>query len=209
MQGQGFSLWCATRGVHKLLGPDQVQRLAAFLEILEKWNGRLNLTGFSLLEDLDTACDRLILEPVLAAVHLRPTDRLVIDIGSGSGSPAIPFLIAAPWIDLTMVESRQRKSVFLREAIRAVGHNASVVTARFEEFASSHPGGQFDVATIRGVRLDAAIETGAAALVQPKGRVFYFDSVLAPTPSLAGFPVTSHATFESLVGFQLSIFERP
>ena len=47
-----------------------------------------------------------------------PEGASVIDIGSGGGSPAIPLKLAAPRIKLWMVESKTRKSAFLREAIR-------------------------------------------------------------------------------------------
>ena len=45
----------------------------------------------------------------------------MIDIGSGGGSPAIPLALAVPGLRLLMVESKTRKSVFLREAVRALG----------------------------------------------------------------------------------------
>ena len=44
-----------------------------------------------------------------------------MDIGSGGGSPAIPFKLAVPRLGLTMVEAKARKSAFLREAVRQLG----------------------------------------------------------------------------------------
>ena len=49
------------------------------------------------------------------------SDALWFDIGSGGGSPAIPLKLARPTLPLPMVESKTRKAVFLREAVRALG----------------------------------------------------------------------------------------
>ena len=78
----------------------------------------MNLTGLRVAPDNDEAIDRLLIEPMLAAAHAGSA-RTMVDIGSGGGSPAIPFaLVAASQPVLTMVEVRERKSVFLREALR-------------------------------------------------------------------------------------------
>jgi 16S rRNA (guanine527-N7)-methyltransferase len=78
----------------------------------------------------------------------------MIDIGSGGGSPAIPMALAMASIRLLMVESKTRKSVFLREAIRAVAlQGADVAASRFEELlarADLHEA--HDILTIRAVR---------------------------------------------------------
>ena len=104
--------------------------LLAYLELLALWNSKINLTA---LDDPDAAIDRLILEPLLAARHV-PEGASVIDIGSGGGSPAIPLKLAAPRIKLWMVESKTRKSAFLREAIRQLDlRECFVETRRYEE----------------------------------------------------------------------------
>ena len=73
----------------------------------------MNLTA---LDDRESGLDRLIVEPLMAVERL-PTNRgRVVDIGSGGGSPAIPMKLAAPGVDLLMVESKVRKAAFLREA---------------------------------------------------------------------------------------------
>ncbi len=123
--------------------------LLAYLELLALWNSKINLTA---LDDPDAAIDRLILEPLLAARHV-PEGASVIDIGSGGGSPAIPLKLAAPRIKLWMVESKTRKSAFLREAIRQLDLRESFVeTKRYEELLTEptlHE--SMDVVTIRAV----------------------------------------------------------
>jgi 16S rRNA (guanine527-N7)-methyltransferase len=146
--------------------------LLAYLELLALWNSKINLTA---LDDADAAIDRLILEPLLAARHL-PVNASVIDIGSGGGSPAIPLKLAAPRIKLWMVESKTRKSAFLREAIRQLDlRECFVETKRYEELLSTptlHE--SMDVVTIRAVRVESATLLGLQAFLRPGGQLFLF-----------------------------------
>lgn len=159
------------------LSPDPVRdaRIWAYFQLLEKWNARVNLTGFRVSAENSEAIDRLLIEPMLAAAHAGSA-RTVADVGSGSGSPAIPFAIAAPAQPaLTMVESRERKSVFLREALRETGLAGEVLTARFEDFAASQAGVEGrEIVTVRAVRLDKQLLTAAAMALRPGGRLFWF-----------------------------------
>lgn len=148
--------------------------LLAYLELLALWNSKINLTA---LDDPDAAIDRLILEPLLAARHVSE-GASVIDIGSGGGSPAIPLKLAAPRIKLWMVESKTRKSAFLREAIRQLDLRESFVeTKRYEELLTEptlHE--SMDVVTIRAVRVEAATLLGLQAFLRPGGELFLFRS---------------------------------
>lgn len=146
--------------------------LLAYLELLALWNSKINLTA---LDDPDAAIDRLILEPLLAARHV-PAGASVIDIGSGGGSPAIPLKLAVPRIKLWMVESKTRKSAFLREAIRQLDLRESFVeTKRYEELLSSPTHHEsMDIVTIRAVRVEAATLLGLQAFLKPGGELFLF-----------------------------------
>ncbi len=89
-------------------------RLVAYLELLLRWNRKINLTA---LDDLDAAVDRLLLEPLAAVPHVNRQNGRLLDLGSGGGSPAIPLALSLPGLDLTMVEVKGRKAAFLREAV--------------------------------------------------------------------------------------------
>lgn len=106
-----------------------VERLLAYYALLTRWNSVINLTS---LEDPDAAIDRLLLEPVAAAAHL-PGSPHIVDLGSGGGSPAIPLALASGAGDLQMIEARTRKAAFLREAVRELGLQARVESARFDD----------------------------------------------------------------------------
>jgi 16S rRNA (guanine527-N7)-methyltransferase len=64
--------------------------------------------------------------------HL-PHGAKIADIGSGGGLPIVPCLIVRPDLEATLIESSQKKAVFLREAIGAVGRKATVMARRFED----------------------------------------------------------------------------
>ena len=154
--------------------------LLAYLELLALWNQKINLTA---LDDPDTAIDRLILEPLLAARSVPPVAS-VIDIGSGGGSPAIPLKLAAPRIKLWMVESKTRKSAFLREAVRQLDlREAFVETGRYEQLLTSptlHEA--MDVVTIRAVKVEPGVLLGLQAFLKPGGTIYLFRG-----PGDAGF----------------------
>ena len=90
----------------------------------------------------------------------------VADIGSGAGFPGIPIKLWAPQISLALIESNQKKSVFLREVTRSLTlMNVDIQNAR----AESLPQASFDVVTLRAVeRFDTILPT-AAALLAPSG----------------------------------------
>lgn len=159
--------------LHLELHPDLLQHLAEYYALLQRWNTRINLTALTVTEE---AIDRLLLEPVIASRFLPPGTRRVMDLGSGGGSPAIPLKLAAPDIALWMVESKTRKSAFLREAVRQIPlTNTFVETARFESLlADSSFLGRFDVLTMRAVKCDAGTMAQVAPLVHPAGHFLFF-----------------------------------
>jgi 16S rRNA (guanine527-N7)-methyltransferase len=152
--------------------PDVVTACASYLEILAKWNRRMNLTALAVDPPSEAAIDRLILEPLSAARHLLPSDRHLLDLGSGGGSPAIPMKIAAPWMRLTMVEVREKKAAFLREATRALGlAETAVETRRIEDVT---PPSAVSVVSIRAVKVNDQILKLISAWPAADKRVFWF-----------------------------------
>ena len=163
-----------------------------YFSLLARWNAKINLTAFNLREPKDEAFDRLLIEPVVAAQHIPASAGTLIDIGSGSGSPAIPVRLAAPRVRLTMVEAKTRKAVFLLEALRHLNiEGASVETARFEQLLTRpelHEA--FDVMTIRAVRVESATLVTLQAFLKPGGHMFWFQGAGRELkPDLLVFPL--------------------
>ena len=153
------------------LSPEQLGYISTYIDILLRWNARLNLTAVREPEQIVT---RHFGESLFVACHLFPrsgpsvADLRVMDVGSGAGFPGLPLKIWAPGIHLTLIESNHKKSTFLREVIRFLTlTNVDVFPGRAEDF----PAADADVVTLRAVeRFDKALAT-AARLVAPGGRL--------------------------------------
>jgi len=167
------------------LPPDLAVRLEAYFRLLESWNRKINLTGLNLTEAAPDTVDRLIIEPLVAARHIPAGATRLLDVGSGGGSPAIPMALGVPSIRLLMVESKTRKAVFLREAIRAVElKDAEVAASRFEELlARPDLHDAHDVVTIRAVRIEPRVLSNLQAFLKPRGLLFLFRGATAADPS--------------------------
>lgn len=125
------------------LSPEQADRLVAHYELLARWNEVINLTSIGNLEEvvLRHYCESIFLGTLLPGEGLT-----ILDMGSGGGFPGVPLAIVFPLSRYILVESHQRKAVFLREATRAYG-NVRVFAGRAEAFE-----GQVDWVVSRAVR---------------------------------------------------------
>jgi 16S rRNA (guanine527-N7)-methyltransferase len=124
------------------LSPGQVEALEAHYQLLLRWSRVLNLTSIKKMEE---AVERHYCESLFLGTHL-PQGRLrIADIGSGAGFPGFPVAVLRPDCSVTLIESHQRKAVFLREASRNVP-NVRVLATRAEDVDE-----QFDWAISRAV----------------------------------------------------------
>ena len=107
-----------------------IERLSHYYALLLKWNPRLHLVGPCSSEEFAT---RHILESLVLIHHL-PLNARVADVGSGAGLPLIPCLLLRPDLQVTLIESSERKLIFLREALRHTnsGTPARLIGGRFE-----------------------------------------------------------------------------
>jgi 16S rRNA (guanine527-N7)-methyltransferase len=161
----------------------QLQQISSYLDLLLRWNSRVNLTA---VREPDAIITRHFGESLFTARHLFPSAQAawgqppsavqagrgsepprVFDFGSGAGFPGLPIKIWTPHLDLTLIESNQKKAAFLREVIRKLSLNsAAVFFGRAEDFH-----GQADVVTLRAVeRFESSVPV-AARLVAPEGRL--------------------------------------
>ena len=111
------------------LSPETLEQLGAFYSLLTRWNERLHLVAPCSPEEFAT---RHVLESLMLLKHL-PHDAKIADIGSGAGLPIIPCLLAQPSLKATLIESSQKKSVFLREALKQLGRPSTIIPKPFEE----------------------------------------------------------------------------
>ena len=115
-----------------------LEPLEAYFRLLTKWNATDQPDFAATRGPTDETFDRLLVEPLCASKQIPMESASVwFDLGSGGGSPAIPLKMARPSLRLTMIESKERKAAFLREAMRMLGlMDAHVMNARFEDAAA-------------------------------------------------------------------------
>lgn len=126
------------------LSEDQLRRLHEHYEILLRWNAKMNLTSIPPGKEMVI---RHYCESLFFGAHI-PSNLSAIsiaDFGSGAGFPGIPIAILRPSWHVALIESNQRKAVFLRESTRGL-LNISVLARRAESTPTT-----FDWLVARGV----------------------------------------------------------
>jgi 16S rRNA (guanine(527)-N(7))-methyltransferase RsmG len=111
------------------LTPEQDAALEAHLELLMRWNKTLNLTA---IRNREEAIERHYCEALFLGARLPAGALRIADIGSGAGFPGFPVAVLRRECSVTLIESHQRKSVFLREASRKM-LNVRVLAKRAED----------------------------------------------------------------------------
>lgn len=134
---------------YRALSSTELDQLTAHYDLLVRWNRKLNLTRISSPEG---AARLHYCESLLAALRLPVGPLRIADIGSGGGFPGIPMAILRPECSVTLIESHQRKAVFLTEASRDLP-NVRVLANRAEEIQQ-----EFDWLVSRAVTPEDVLE---------------------------------------------------
>jgi 16S rRNA (guanine527-N7)-methyltransferase len=156
------------------LSDSQLAQLASYLDLLLRWNARINLTAVSDPEQIVT---RHFGESLFAARQLYPAQSpatggwRLIDLGSGPGFPGLPIKIWAPALRTTLLESNQRKATFLREVVRALQlAGVEVLAIRAEAYAGQISNDKLPISnctvTLRAVERFHQVLPTAVALLQ-------------------------------------------
>ena len=115
--------------------PEEAQhKLLAFRDLLLKWNKTYNLTA---LRDPAQAIAHHLLDSLAILPHIG--DGNLLDVGSGGGLPGIPLAIARPELAVSMVDTVQKKTTFLQQAVIELAlRNVTVHHARVEEMQGQY-----------------------------------------------------------------------
>ena len=188
-----------------VLSATQLQSISTYIDVLLRWNSRINLTA---IRDPEEIVTRHFGESLFAARHLFPRVSSapsapalseaegssavkafeVADLGSGAGFPGIPIKLWAPNIALTLIESNQKKSAFLRELARTLTlMDINIQNVRAETLPLS----TFDVVTLRAVDRLPKVLPVAANLLSPAGRLALLISTPQLEPSRSTLPHVS------------------
>lgn len=129
------------------LREDQIDRLCRFGQLLLKQNQVMNLTAIT----EPTAVARLHFLDSLALLREESlAGKNLIDIGCGAGFPGVPLAIAVPSLQVTLLDSLQKRVNWLKTILPELGVDATCVAARAEEYVAEHREA-YDVATSRAV----------------------------------------------------------
>jgi 16S rRNA (guanine527-N7)-methyltransferase len=174
---------------HEQLTTADLNHISTYIDILIRWNARINLTA---IRDPDEIVTRHFGESLFAARILFPSRKgnyvetapgsdssvssvpsgaknfALADVGSGAGFPGIPIKLWAPYISLTLIESNRKKTTFLRELTRALTLTDINIQ---NDRAETLPEAAYDVVTLRAVERFESALLAAARLVAPGGRL--------------------------------------
>lgn len=172
-----------------MMGPEDLNvsretfdKLRSFADLVQKWTKKINLIS---KQSVPEVWERHIVDSA-QLYELAPPVGKWVDLGSGGGFPGIVVCILAQGVGadqtFTLVESDQRKSTFLRTAVRELGLDAQVLTQRIEELDSL----QADIISARALAdLDMLLGFSEIHLIQtgmalfPKGAQWQKEHELA------------------------------
>jgi len=144
------------------LNDSLLDQLGAYLDLLLRWNARINLTAVREPEHIVTrhfgeslfaarclfaannstsgapSSSRSVRQGGAVPSTTSDTAPHLIDVGSGAGFPGLPIKIWAPHIRLTLIESNHKKVTFLREVARTITlTNVNVFPGRAEDYLAA------------------------------------------------------------------------
>lgn len=166
------------------LTPEAAERFEIYLELLLKWNSKLNLTA---IRDPEGIIRRHFVECIQCAqmIPALTEGATLLDFGSGAGLPGIPIAICRPEIRVSLAESQGKKASFLREAVRTLKLNVDVVQLRVEDLP---PERRFSVVTMRAVDKMRTASRAAVERVDPGGWFILFATVNTEADLKAAVP---------------------
>lgn len=175
---------------------DQIE---AYLALLQKWQPKINLIANSTVPDI---WQRHVWDSAQLVGHIPTTARTILDVGSGGGFPGLILAILGE-ARVHLVESDQRKSIFLQTVIRELALNAEVHNARLETLPPMAP----DIITARALApveklldwLQPQLETGPDCLFLKGARVEEELTILASYPNITASTFQSASSADGVV----------
>ncbi|MDH3665833.1 MAG: 16S rRNA (guanine(527)-N(7))-methyltransferase RsmG [Paracoccaceae bacterium] len=112
---------------------ETLERLTAHISLLRRWNPGLNLVSPA---SLPSVWQRHVADSLQLLPHAPDRIDRWLDLGAGAGFPGLPvaavLAVRNPAAEVVLIESDHRKAAFLREAVRAMGLTANVLSGRIE-----------------------------------------------------------------------------
>ncbi len=149
------------------------EQLAQYVELLGRWNAKMNLTA---VRDPSILVSLHVAECLRAAQAIPAGAKTVLDYGSGAGLPGIPIQIARPGLSVTLAESQGKKSAFLQECRRELNlRQMDIFPGRVASLPADR---RYDLISLRAVdRMESALKEAPRHLA-PKGCCLVLTSAL-------------------------------
>lgn len=152
--------------INIILNEKQLDQLNKYYKILVEENKKINLTGITAKKEVYL---KHFYDSLAAAPLIEDKNTKLCDIGSGAGFPGVVLKIAYPQLDVTLVDSLEKRTKFLNYLIKELNlENIKVETARIEDYSKKHKE-EFDIITSRAVASIPVILELASQLVKIKG----------------------------------------
>ena len=148
---------------------EQLEQFFEYMKLLIEWNEKINLTAI-------TEPDEIILKHFIDSITILKeikNDARIVDVGTGAGFPGIPLSIMNPTLKITLVDSLNKRLIFLQEVVKKLKlENIEIVHARAEELGQNKKYREsFDVATSRAVANLSTLSEYLIPLVKINGKV--------------------------------------
>ena len=150
------------------ISDDGVDRLVVYVDLLLRWNRKINLTS---INDAEECITRHFGESFLLS-NLLELRGLLLDIGSGAGFPGLALKLIIPALEVVLLEPVSKKRSFLKEVSRVCGMGPVEVNGnRFEDFAVKEVSRSFDIITSRAVGGFESMVQVAGSFLKPGGHL--------------------------------------
>lgn len=147
---------------------EQMEQFYKYMNLLIEWNEKMNLTA--IIEPSE-----IILKHFIDSITILKDIKdgsTVVDVGTGAGFPGIPLSIMNPTLKITLVDSLNKRLIFLENVVKELElQNVELVHARAEEFGQNKKYREsFDVATSRAVANLSTLSEYLIPLVKINGK---------------------------------------
>ncbi len=164
-------------GLQSVLSIAMQEQCLAYLSLLQKWNKVYNLTA---VRDPQEMLVLHLLDSLSVLPHIQPGQ--LLDVGSGGGLPGLVVAIARPDVEVTTIDTVQKKAIFMRQVKAELGlANAQVLHGRVEAY---HPPSPFSQIISRAFSEIALFKQLTDHLIAPNGRWLAMKG-LVPSDELA------------------------
>ena len=148
---------------------DQIEQFYKYMNLLIEWNEKMNLTAITEPKEIIL---KHFIDSITILKYIDDNSKLV-DVGTGAGFPGVPLSIMNPTLKITLVDSLNKRLIFLQEVVKELNlKNIEIVHARAEEFGQNkNYREKFDIATSRAVANLATLSEYLVPLVKIGGKI--------------------------------------